>query len=95
MNHRQGRARAATRDNRGGDYRQSTDAQKDTTATAEIPQQFDEHERATNWRYTLRGVKGTLYLVTTERINREEALKGLKQHYGDDRVLTLEPGVEP
>jgi hypothetical protein len=71
------------------DHRTSTD---NSTAPVPIIHQLAAHQRFTTWRYTLSGKVGTLYMVSSEPITRDEALRGLALRYGCDRVLTLKPG---
>lgn len=50
-------------------------------------------DSSTTWRYTVRGIPGTLYIITTERVTSDEAIRILAQHFGIENVLTLEGGA--
>ncbi|MCB1685952.1 MAG: hypothetical protein KDI31_15765 [Pseudomonadales bacterium] len=51
-------------------------------------------EMFATWRYRVRGIHGTLYLVSTEKLTSEVALQHLTQHFGRDSVLMLEGGAQ-
>lgn len=92
MKYGQGRAQdGGPGTDRGGDIRRNTDAGNDTTLPRSFQQLVAQHERFSTWRYTLSGAAGTLYLISSEKLNRDEALKALSDRYGD-RLLTLKAG---
>ncbi|WP_373054505.1 hypothetical protein [Thioalkalivibrio sp.] len=86
------RARVAARGDRGGEMPKNNGGQDSTTAPRSFHQALAQLETFTTFRYTLRGRPATYYLVSSEPITRNEALKALGERFGCANVLTVQPG---
>ncbi|MAT65002.1 MAG: hypothetical protein CMN57_05110 [Gammaproteobacteria bacterium] len=62
---------------------------RDTTTAPD----FHHQDRFVAWRYRLRTVPGDLVMIASEPITRDEALRGLAQHYGCHNVVSLAGGT--
>lgn len=70
------------------------DWETDAAESSTIAPDFHHQDRFTIWQYAVRGIAGELVMVSSEPITRDEALKGLAQHYGTANVLSLSGGAD-